>query len=121
MPDTGKTREEELAERFPQVDRCFREVCDKYGLDMFALVFNAGMAGQAAAVLAQAQRKPELLHATSVLAQAFNALSNDYFRARNAAEPEHWTEAMVAQCDRDVQLAMAGRIQTPGNKIILDS
>jgi hypothetical protein len=34
-----------------------------------------------------------------------------------------WTEEMLAQCDRDLQLAFAGKIWTPeeGKRIILDS
>ena len=106
------------ADEMLDIEPAFREVAQKYGRSMFGLVMNAGMAGQAAALLAQAADKHKSqhsLHAVSVLAQAFNQVSNAYVKQMG------WDEALIAQCDRDIQLAFKSKIIAPGSAILLDS
>lgn len=115
--DTQKTAE--ATKEYPDVPKEFWPVVDKYGREMFALVMNAGVAGQAASVLATLAGKHGSRagqHAVGVLAQAFNQTSNAYVKKMG------WTEAEVAQCDRDVQLAFAGKLAVPeGNILLLNS
>ena len=97
-------------------DPVFDGVIEKYGQDMFALVMAAGVAGQAAeAAAALGQHNPKMLHAVGMLAGCFNQVSNALVIAKG------WDEALVAQCDRDIQLAFSGKIATADGKIILDS
>ena len=102
------------------VDAAFRPIVAQYGRSMFALVMNAGMCGQAASVLAGLVEKHQSVHsaqALRIIADAFNQISNAYVKQMG------WTEELVAQCDRDVQRAFAGKIVVPGTngKFILDS
>jgi hypothetical protein len=95
-----------------------RPVALKYGRDMFALVFDAGMCSQATQVLATLANKhmsKSGIHAVQVLASAFNEISTAYAKSKG------WDEAVLAQCDRDIQLAFQGKVQVPGQSIILDS
>lgn len=105
MQDTTEpsTVEDEMLD----IDPVMRPVVIKYGRKMWALVMNAGMAGQAADVLAvivQKHQSKHGAHAVGVLAQSFNQLSNAY------VEEMGWEEGLVAQCDRDIQLAYAGKL-----------
>lgn len=112
------TGEGVVEESFADLRECFRPVAEKYGREMFALVFNAGIASQAAQVMAQLAEKHASrggLHAIGMLSQSFNAVSNSY------AKKMGWTEAELAQCDRDIGLAWKGQIVVPGQAIILDS
>jgi len=96
----------------------FREVAAKYGREMFTLVFNAGLSSQAAQVLVNFANKHQsrhTLHATGVLATAFNEISNAYCKKMG------WEEGMLAQCDRDIGLAFQQKIIMPTSSIILDS
>lgn len=101
------------------IEPTFHEVVKKYGRPLFALVMNAGLAGQATQVLAAIVEKHHSrggAHALGVLAQSFNQISNEYVKRMG------WEAGMIAQCDRDVQLAFAGKIQIPGQSpIVLDS
>ena len=93
------------------IDAAFRPVVEQYGRSMFALVMNAGMCEQAAQVLAGLVKKHQSLHsaqALRVIADSFNQVSNAYVKQMG------WTEELVAQCDRDVQRAFAGKIIVPG-------
>ena len=106
------------ADQFLDLESCFRPVAAQYGREMFALVYNAGMAGQAVAVLAaQAQKHSSrsAAHAAGVVAQAFNHVSSALAVAKG------WSPELLAQCDRDIGLAFQGRIIKPGSVIILDS
>ncbi|MFA6036384.1 MAG: hypothetical protein WC759_05530, partial [Candidatus Micrarchaeia archaeon] len=99
------------------VEACFRPVAQRYGREMFALVMNAGMAGQAAAVLVEQVGKHHSrggMHALGVLTQSFNQVSSAYCKMKG------WTEGDLVQCDRDLQLAFAGKIQVPGQALILN-
>ncbi len=99
------------ADTFEDIEPAFRGVAAKYGRDMFALVMNAGMAGQATAELARQAQKHgsnKAAHAVGVVAQAFNQVSNAYVVLKG------WDEGTLAQCDRDIQLAFAGKIQVVG-------
>ena len=76
-------REDELPpeESLADIEECFHPVVRQYGRAMFAVVINAGMAQQATQVLAQVlqnQHSKHGLHAVSMLANAFNQLSNAY-------------------------------------------
>ena len=96
----------------------FRPVAMKYGRHMFALVFDAGMCSQATGILAELANKHQSrggIHAVQVLANAFNEISTAYAKSKG------WDEAILAQCDRDIGLAFQGKVQVPGQSIILDS
>jgi len=100
--------EEEDAKRFAGLDRAFWPVARTYGLDMVALVYNAAMAQQAAAVLseqAQKHNSRKALHALGVMTEAFNQVSNAMVLVKG------WSPEMVAQCERDLQRAWAGKVQ----------
>ena len=114
--------EGERVDEMLDVDPAFRPVVAQYGRSMFALVMNAGMCGQAASVIAGLVEKHQSIHsaqALSVIADAFNQISNAYVKQMG------WSEELVAQCDRDVQLAFAGKIivpgQSPASGLILNS
>ena len=100
------------------IPEVFRPVVSKYGRAMYALVMNAGMAGQAAEVagaVAAKANNPQLARAILTLVEAFNQVSNAYVKVKG------WEEADVAMCDRDMQLAFAAQPSAPTKKIILDS
>ena len=100
------------------LDPIFRPVANKYGRDMFALVMNAGLCSQATEILmglASKHHSQHSMHALGVLSNGFNEISSAYCKLQG------WDAGMLAQCDRDIQLAFAGRVQVPGNAIILDS
>jgi len=89
----------------------------KYGRAMVALVYGAGMAAEATKVLAQIitqLRSGPGQHALKILAQIFNETSTAL------AKKEGWTEEMLVQCDRDIQLAWASSVQVSDAKIILE-
>ena len=100
------------------IDPDLREVARTYGRSMFALVVNAGMAGQAAEVLGQVLSRNHSkhgLHALGVLGNSFNGLSNAY------ALSQGWTQEQLAMCERDVQRAFSVKLVTPsGAPILLD-
>lgn len=100
------------------LDPIFRPVADKYGRDMFALVMNAGLCSQATQILtglAAKHRSQHSLQAIGILSRGFNEISQAYCIMKG------WDSAILAQCDRDIQLAFSGKIQVPGSTIILDS
>lgn len=105
-------------DEFLDLEPCFRPVAAQYGREMFALVYNAGMAGQAMQVLSQQAQKhhsKSIAHAAGVIASAFNHTSSAL------AAQKGWSAEMLAQCDRDIGLAFRGKIVTPGSAILLDS
>lgn len=105
-------------DEFLDLESCFRPVAQQYGREMFALVYNAGMAGQAMQVIAaQAQKHGSRAgaHAAGVVAQAFNHVSSELAKVKG------WSPELLAQCDRDIGLAFQGRIIKPGGAIILDA
>ena len=98
------------------IDPCFHEVVRKYGRPLFCLVMNAGMATEALGVmaaLAQKRGSRQGVKAAEILAQSAGQLMTDY------AASQGWTQEILAQCDRDLQLAWASRIAVPGSSIIL--
>ena len=95
-----------------------REPAKEHGREMVALVYGAGMASEATKVLAmraQSQRDSASLHAVKVLSEVFNQTSTAYCKQMG------WTEALLAQCDRDISLSFAGGIVDAKGKIILDA
>ena len=103
---------------FEDIPEVFREVARTHGREMFALVYNAGMARQAAGVLndfVEKHRSQHSAHALGVLTQSFNGVSNAFVVKMG------WTEELLAHCDRDLQLAAKQQIVVPGSRIILDS
>ena len=95
-------------------------VGEKHGGEMLQAVLDAGLCSEAVGKLvdvSRAMQRPEVMAAVMVLARAYNRLSTEYCKGKG------WTEAMLAECDRDLQLAFAGKVWTPeqGGKIILDS
>jgi len=98
----------------------FHPVVTKYGRPLFQLVMRAGVANSAAEelraqVVKHASRRG--LHAVFVLSRCFSEMANDY------ALSQGWTEELIAQVDRDIQLAHrdANRVLRPGSAVILDS
>jgi hypothetical protein len=88
-----------------------------HGAAMTQTVVEAGMGSEAVGRLvarARARQDGEMLAGVMSLAQAFNRISTEYCKAMG------WTEEMLALCDRDIQLAFAGRVIVPG-KLVLDS
>ncbi len=105
-------------DEFLDLDPAMRPVAEKYGRELFALVMNAGMAGQALQVIAAAAEKHRsrgLTHAAGVMAQSFNQVSNALVKLKG------WDEGMLAQCDRDIMLAFKNKLVVPGSTIILNS
>ncbi len=112
MNGTLKAADEAPQDEMLDIDPSFRDAAKLHGRGMFALVMHAGMARQAAEVLAaKAQHDPQGLHAINVLATAFNHCSSAL------AKREGWTEEMMLACDRDIQLAFQGKLIVP--KIIV--
>ena len=98
------------------IDPCFHAVVRRYGRPMFSLVMNTGLAREALGVmgaLAQKHASRRGLRATEVLGQSAGQLATDY------AQSQGWTEEMLQQCDRDLQMAFADRVAMPGSSIIL--
>lgn len=96
----------------------FHEVVGKYGKEMYLCVMHAGMGGQATAALneiLQRHQSRKGLHGLAMLAQGFNYISNAYCVEMG------WTEEMLAQCDRDCQLAARTAIIPTGSRILLNS
>jgi hypothetical protein len=97
----------------------FAPVVEAYGLGMVQAVLDAGLCSEAVGKLVaigRASGRGEILPAAMILARAYNRISSLYCHDRG------WTEGMLAECDRDLQLAFAGKIWTPEQgKIILDS
>jgi len=88
-----------------------------HGREMVALVYGAGMASEATKVLAlraQSQRDSAGLHAVKVLSEVFNQTSTAYCKKMG------WTEEMLAQCDRDISLSLAGGLVDAKGGIILN-
>jgi hypothetical protein len=105
-------------DEFLDLDPVMRSVAAQYGRAMFALVHNAGMAGEAAKVLGALVAKHQSqhsAHALGVLVAAFNQASN------SLCLREGWTQEQLAHCERDIQLAWKGKLIVPGSAIILDS
>lgn len=101
---------------FEGIDPCFHDVVRKHGRPMFCLVMNSGMAREALGVmvaLAQKHASQRGMKAAEVLAQSAGQLATDYAHSQN------WTEGELQQCDRDLQMAWAGKIAVPGSSIIL--
>lgn len=96
----------------------FTPVVEAYGLPMVQAVLDAGLCSEAVGKLAaigRASGRGEILPAVMILAKAYNRISSAYCRDRG------WTEELLAQCDRDLQLAFAGKVWTPSGNIVLDS
>lgn len=95
---------------------CFHEVVRKYGRDIFILVWGAQMAGEAAKRLAEQAAKRqsnEIAKATAILSESYNML------AALLVESQGWTPELIAQVDRDAQMAFAGSIQVASPVILM--
>jgi len=96
----------------------FRSVAKQHGRAMLMTVMDAGLASEAVKTVvgvAKLTGRSELLSAVGVLAKAFNNTSTLLCKSRG------WTEEMLAECDRDLMLAYAGKVKVAGSSIILDS
>jgi len=86
---------------------------------MVACVLDAGLCSEAVKELVrigQATKRSEVLAAVTVLARAYNEISSRYCQGQG------WSEELLAQCDRDLQLAFAKKLIVPeGGRIVLDS
>lgn len=85
----------------------FRPVAAKFGREMFSLVMNAGVAGQAASYALND------VNALRLLITSYNQLSNAYVAQKG------WKEEELAACNSAIQLAFAGQIQIAEKKLIL--
>lgn len=94
----------EAKDDFKDIDETFRPVAKEFGRGIFALVMNAGIAGEAAARLAQEVRTPEARHALHTLARIFNETSSALVKEAG------WGEERVAQCESAIKAAWAGRL-----------
>jgi hypothetical protein len=82
---------------------------------MVALVYGAGMASEAVKVLtelSQRSKNREVLHAVTVLAQAYNEISTAY------AKGQGWTEGELNSCDSAINQAFAAQIVGPDGGLI---
>ena len=96
------------------VEECFRSVVRVHGRSLFALVMNAGMAGEAMAVLGQGlAAHPQAVQALRMLGGAFNQLSNAYCVSQG------WTDEQVRECDQAIKLAFQTRVLRPESSIVL--
>ena len=108
LVECKQCEDEEDAKRFAELEPAFWPVAKIYGLDMVALVYNAAMAQQAAAVLseqAQKHNSRKALHALGIMSEAFNQVSNAMVLVKG------WSPEQIAQCERDLQRAWAGKVQ----------
>lgn len=121
MPDTQK-----IDPKYAGLDECFWPVVDRFGRPMFVLVFNASVAGQATSHLAAIaqrfltgsasgkQNAGEIMHAVTVLASAFNELSNQLTLQAG------WTPEQLGECESAIQAAWAGKLAVESEpKIVL--
>ncbi len=106
MKVNGEATHDDLSD----IPECFHEVVRKYGRDMFATVFNAGMAQHAVEVLAalvEKHRSTHGAHAVKMISAAFNQASNTLITEKG------WDAETLAQCDRDAMLAGKALIAAP--------
>lgn len=95
----------------------FAGVVEQYGEEIVACVLDAGLCSEAVEKLVgvgRATQRWEVLAAVTVLARAYNSMSSAYCKEKG------WSEELLAQCDRDLQLAFAGKLVVPG-RLVLDS
>lgn len=112
------TTQDETQDTLTDVPKEFHSVVQAHGREMWALVMNVQMAGIAVerlAAFADKHKSQHAAHAVGVLANAFNQLSNAYVAKMG------WTQEMLVQCDRDLQMAFKGKIVVPGSALILNS
>ncbi len=103
-------------ESFADIDPDLRPVAEKYGRAMFALVHNAGMAGEATRILTDVVQRHQSkagLHAVTVIATALNAISNQI------ALQAGWTAEEIGECQAAIQLAYGKKIVVPGSRILV--
>ena len=100
--------EQPKEDQFLDIQPCFRPVAKQYGREIFALVLNSGMARQAMEVLGGLANKHQSRHgmaAAQVMANAYNGAASALCKAKG------WDEGLLAQVDRDIQLAFRSQIQ----------
>lgn len=94
----------------------FAEVIAVHGEELFGLVWNAGMAGEAIGVLAGVVDKHRSRHGLQALgttAAAFNEVA-ELLRAAKG-----WTAEDLAACDTAIKAAFAAKVVVPRTNIIL--
>lgn len=122
---TQDTRTED-EQGFEGLDECFWSVVREHGREMFLLVFNANVAGEATQHLAAIagrfaqgsasgrQNAAEISHAVAVIASAFNVLSN------GLCAKHGWTAEQLAACQSAIEQAWAGKVRAEeGPRIVL--
>lgn len=88
----------------------FHGVVEKYGRDVFCLIFNAQLAGQALDVtvaVAEKHASRGLAHAAGVMAEAFNEMSNQLCKKNG------WSGEYLGEVESAIKLAWKERIVTP--------
>lgn len=78
-----------------------RKAAETYGREMVALVYNSGMATEAAGRLAAGMQNPDGLAAIRMIAHAFNETSTALARSKG------WTAAMLNDCEQAIELGFA--------------
>lgn len=103
---------------FEDIPAEFRPVAQKYGRELYSTVLAIGLSRQAAEKLYDFVAKHHSRHALialQTLLDSYNGMSSGFVASRG------WTEELLAQCDRDLQLAWAGKLVTVERKLVLDS
>lgn len=91
----------EHADSFTDLPLPLRSAAREYGREMVALVYNSGMATEAARRLAASVQGPAALSAIRMIAQAFNETSTAL------AKEKGWTAAMLNDCEQAIELGFA--------------
>lgn len=90
----------EHADSFTDLPLPLRSAAEAYGREMVALVYNSGMATEAAKRLAT-MLQPAGHAAIRMIAQAFNETSTAL------AKEKGWTAAMLNDCEQAIELGFA--------------
>lgn len=102
--------------KYAGLDECFWPVVDRFGREMFVLIFNAQVAGQATGHLAAVverfnqgsaqgrQNAAEIRHAVMLISSAFNELSN------GLCAKHGWTPEQLGECQAAIEVAWAGKV-----------
>lgn len=90
------------------IQECFHSVVEKYGREIFLCIYHSNMAGKAMEMLAeQAQKRQSrtIAHAAGVMGTSYNTV------VELLGMKYGWTAELLAQVDRDSQLAWAASVQ----------
>ena len=116
MSEQNQTQGTEAGEdEMLDITEALRPVAKQYGRELFAVVMATGIctvAMQHLGELVQRTASRKGASALNILGQHFNQVLIAYCTGQG------WTEGLIAQCDRDVQIALRQSIVTPKSSII---